>query len=376
MGAARLRPRGAHHQPSRAAVARVHLRLPPRERGRLRRAGAADLRGSAGRQGEPVERRRPQLDVVQLGAAWSGRRPPGCSSQQGGDRLGLSPQRHLLRRGASLSLALPAHERAPRPSPRSAGRQDAAAKAGCSRGHALRRRAGPQLRTPLVMVLFIGTFGLNFPIFISTMAVQRLPRRRRRQFGLLSSMMAIGSVTAALLVAQARREPTHRRSLRGRRLVFGVGCALAAMMPTYLLLRRDPDPGGRVGAELHHLDQRASCRCRATPSMRGRVVVAIFLAIALGSTPVGAPLVGWVADRFGPRWALGVAAAAAGSSRRSSAVRYLVTYRHLRVRRRRPEASHFDPRRRAAGRPWSTNPPNAAPQMTARPGCVPIYRKI
>jgi MFS family permease len=44
------------------------------------------------------------------------------------------------------------------------------------------------------------------------------------------------------------------------------------------------------------------------PGMRGRVI-AILLAIALGGTPVGAPIVGWVADTFGPRWALGVAAA-------------------------------------------------------------------
>ena len=43
--------------------------------------------------------------------------------------------------------------------------------------------------------------------------------------------------------------------------------------------------------------------------MRGRVI-AILLAITLGGTPIGAPIVGWVADRFGPRWALGVAAAA------------------------------------------------------------------
>jgi MFS family permease len=42
--------------------------------------------------------------------------------------------------------------------------------------------------------------------------------------------------------------------------------------------------------------------------MRGRVL-AILLAIARGGTPIGAPIVGWVADRFGPRWALGVGAA-------------------------------------------------------------------
>src|SRR5262249_47634294 len=44
------------------------------------------------------------------------------------------------------------------------------------------------------------------------------------------------------------------------------------------------------------------------PRMRGRVI-AILLAIALGGTPIGAPIAGWVADHFGPRWALAVGAA-------------------------------------------------------------------
>jgi MFS family permease len=65
------------------------------------------------------------------------------------------------------------------------------------------------------------------------------------------------------------------------------------------------------------------------PAMRGRVM-AIFLAIALGGTPLGAPVVGWVVDTFGPRWALGVAAAA-GFAAAIVGVRYLVGYRQLRV---------------------------------------------
>jgi MFS family permease len=67
------------------------------------------------------------------------------------------------------------------------------------------------------------------------------------------------------------------------------------------------------------------------PAMRGRVM-AIRLAIALGGTPIGAPLVGWVADRFGPRWALGVGAAA-GVSAAIVMIHYLAKYRHLRVQR-------------------------------------------
>jgi MFS family permease len=51
----------------------------------------------------------------------------------------------------------------------------------------------------------------------------------------------------------------------------------------------------------------------------------------LGGTPVGAPIVGWVADRFGPRWALGVGAAA-GFAATLVGIYYLTKYRHLRVR--------------------------------------------
>ena len=63
--------------------------------------------------------------------------------------------------------------------------------------------------------------------------------------------------------------------------------------------------------------------------MRGRVM-AILLAVALGGTPLGAPLVGWIADRFGPRWALAVGAAA-GFGAALVAARYLTKYRGLRI---------------------------------------------
>jgi MFS family permease len=59
--------------------------------------------------------------------------------------------------------------------------------------------------------------------------------------------------------------------------------------------------------------------------------VAILLAIALGGTPIGAPIVGWVADAWGPRWALGIAAAA-GFGAVVVGIGYLMMYRHLRLR--------------------------------------------
>ncbi len=65
------------------------------------------------------------------------------------------------------------------------------------------------------------------------------------------------------------------------------------------------------------------------PAMRGRVM-AIMMAIALGGTPIGAPIVGWVADRFGPRWAVCVGAAA-GFSAALVGLSYLMRHRGLRV---------------------------------------------
>jgi MFS family permease len=67
------------------------------------------------------------------------------------------------------------------------------------------------------------------------------------------------------------------------------------------------------------------------PGMRGRVL-ALRLAVALGGTPIGAPIVGWVADRFGPRWSLAVGAAS-GFAAAIVAVCYLVKHCHLRFYR-------------------------------------------
>jgi MFS family permease len=66
------------------------------------------------------------------------------------------------------------------------------------------------------------------------------------------------------------------------------------------------------------------------PAMRGRVM-AIYMAIAMGCTPLGAPLVGWVADTYGPRWSLAVGAAS-GFAAAFVAIAYLVRYRGLRIR--------------------------------------------
>jgi MFS family permease len=183
----------------------------------------------------------------------------------------------------------------------------------------------PDLKAALLMLFLIGTFGLNFPIFISTMSVTAF-HAGASQYGLLTSIMAIGSVAGALLAA--KRAKPQIALLLASAAIFGVGCALAAVAPSYALFGVALVIIG-VSVQTFTTSTNSLVQLSTEPAMRGRVV-AILLAIALGGTPAGAPSVGWVADRFGPRWALGVGAAS-GIAAAVVGIYYLMKYRHLRL---------------------------------------------
>lgn len=170
-------------------------------------------------------------------------------------------------------------------------------------GYVWKRR---DLRTMLLMLLIIATFGLNFPIFISTMSVSVF-HVGADQFGLLTSMMAIGSVTGALISA-SRDRPRPDLLWMGA-ATFAAGCSLAALMPNYAGFAASLMLIG-VAAQTFTTTVNGAVQLATEPGMRGRVM-AILIAVSWGGTPLGAPLVGWVADHCGPRWSLGVAALAA-----------------------------------------------------------------
>lgn len=187
-------------------------------------------------------------------------------------------------------------------------------------------RGRPDLMAILWMLFLIGTFGLNFTIFISTMAVSVFHEGASR-YGLLMSIMAIGTISGSLLAA--RRQRPRIEILLSSATVFGVGCALAALMPTYWLFGAALMVIG-VSALTFANSTNSLLQLGTEPAMRGRVM-AMRLAIALGGTPIGAPIVGWVADTAGPRWALGVGAAS-GFAAAVVLLHYLARHRRLRVR--------------------------------------------
>jgi MFS family permease len=117
--------------------------------------------------------------------------------------------------------------------------------------------------------------------------------------------------------------------LCGAAAVFGAGLALAAVMPSYWLFGLTLVVIG-VAAQTFTTTANSTLQLSTEPAMRGRVM-AIFLAIALGGTPIGAPIVGWVADTFGPRWAVGIGAAS-GLGAALVGLFYLKKYRGLTLR--------------------------------------------
>jgi MFS family permease len=179
----------------------------------------------------------------------------------------------------------------------------------------------------LVMLALIGTFGFNFAIFISTMSVTVF-HGDARQYGWLTSAMAVGTMSGALL--SARRPFPGMVLMGGAAAAFGVTLALAAVMPTPWSFAVLLFVVG-LAALTFMTASNSMMQLTTERGMRGRVL-ALRIAVVMGGTPVGAPLVGWVVDRFGARWALGVGALS-GVAAAGVAVAYLVRHRDLRVRR-------------------------------------------
>ncbi|MGD0733295.1 MAG: MFS transporter, partial [Terracidiphilus sp.] len=159
------------------------------------------------------------------------------------------------------------------------------------------------LKAILIMLFLIGTFGFNFPIFISTMAVTVF-HTDARGFGLLSSIMAVGTLSGALFAA-GRKRPGLPSLLVGAG-VFGLGCTLGALAPGYWWFAGALAVSG-AAVLIFSNGTNSIMQLSTEPSMRGRVM-ALRVGVALGGMTIGAPIVGWVADRFGPRWSLAVGA--------------------------------------------------------------------
>lgn len=187
-------------------------------------------------------------------------------------------------------------------------------------------RGRHDLMVVFAIVFLLGTFSMNFPVMSSTMAVEF--GRGASDYGLLSSILAIGSLTGALLVA--RRPAARMRVVIMAAGGIGVVSVLAAFMPTFwtfavMLIF--------LGFAISTLLTTANGFVQTTTSsaVRGRVL-ALYIAVLMGGTPLGAPLVGAAADALGARSTLFISAAAAFTAF-GIGVAWLVVERQLRFHR-------------------------------------------
>ncbi|UFS60081.1 MFS transporter [Subtercola endophyticus] len=187
----------------------------------------------------------------------------------------------------------------------------------------------------LVVIAIIGTFGLNFQIFTATMTTVTF-HLDSTAFGVLSSVLAVGSVFGALL--SARRETPRMRLIFASSALFGVACLLGALAPSYITFAITLVLLGFASQTLM-TTANSTVQMTTAPEFRGRVM-ALYMAIFMGGTPIGAPIVGWVADSLGPRWAIGVAAAA-GFAAALVGLIWMIAHQHLRLAVHRHGSPHF-----------------------------------
>ncbi|MFD4632676.1 MFS transporter [Streptomyces sp. NPDC058284] len=154
----------------------------------------------------------------------------------------------------------------------------------------------PELIWPIVLVGFIGTFGFNFPIWLSAFA-DDIFHGGVGMYGLFNTLMAIGSLAGALLAA--RRGSSRLRLLAGAAVAFGVLQIVAAIAPEYWMFVALIVPMGILGLTVN-VTANSSVQMATDPEMRGRVM-SLFMMVFTGGTPLGGPLFGWLADAYGVR---------------------------------------------------------------------------
>jgi MFS family permease len=142
----------------------------------------------------------------------------------------------------------------------------------------------------------VSALGLNFPITLALMARQEF-HGDARSYGLLSSALAVGSLVAAV-VATRRKRPRQRTLLLGA-FAFGISEVVAALMPTYLSFALSLVAVGAMVLTFTTTCN-ATVQLAAGEQVRGRVM-SLYLMVFLGTTPIGAPIIGWVCQVWGPR---------------------------------------------------------------------------
>ncbi len=157
----------------------------------------------------------------------------------------------------------------------------------------------PELAVPLALMALVGTLGFNFQVVLPLLAKFSFGGGATTYAAMVSAM-AVGSIAGAL--ATGARGRTGPRLIAGGALAFGVLGLLAASMPV-LALEIPMLALLGAAAVIFAATINSTLQLAVAPEMRGRVM-ALYSVVFLGSTPIGGPLTGWLAETYDPRLAL------------------------------------------------------------------------
>lgn len=157
-----------------------------------------------------------------------------------------------------------------------------------------------ELKLVMIAVFFATTFGLNFQIFMAVMATKEFGLGPA-EFGLLGSILAVGSFTGVLVSARLEHLRVPKFVMAGG-IMFGLLLTIAAWMPNYGSFAAILPIVGGI-ALLTLISANSYVQTNSDPKLRGRVM-GIYLLIFMGGTPIGSPLIGLFAEAVGIRWAI------------------------------------------------------------------------
>lgn len=157
----------------------------------------------------------------------------------------------------------------------------------------------------MIVIGVVSALGLNYQLTSGVMA-REVFDRGPEEYGVLGSVMAIGSLVGALMAA--RRTHPRTRLVVGSAFAFSIASGLSAIAPSYETFALSAVAVGYTTLTMLTAAN-ATIQVTTDASLRGRVM-ALYMMVLLGSTPIGAPVIGWVAEAWGARWSIGVGAIA------------------------------------------------------------------
>jgi MFS family permease len=157
--------------------------------------------------------------------------------------------------------------------------------------------ARPDILAVMITVFFATSFGLNFNIFNTMMATQVFDKGAA-EYGALGSILAVGSLTGAIISARLEKKRGPRFVMIGS-MIFSAVLIISAFAPTYLVYSILLPMIGCV-ALLTFIAANTMVQLRTDSQIRGRVM-GIYLTVFLGGTPIVSPFIGIMTQEVGTR---------------------------------------------------------------------------